>query len=111
MQHYTLHLSIGGVLVRRKCNAAHLNELVVDGSVHKQSLEIIGFTAVERRALYTADWVALEGADGRRLKELHAPPGSSVPSAFWAPDCLWRMAGQTPDFQRISWYENRLARQ
>jgi hypothetical protein len=86
MQRYTLHLSIGGVLVHRKCSAARLKELVVDGTVHEQSLEIVGFSASDRRALYRADWVALEGADGRRLDERHASPAefrSRLNSPVW----------------------------
>jgi len=86
MRRYTLHLSIGGVLCRHKCSAARLDELVVDGTVREQSLEIIGFTAPDRRALYRADWVALEGADGRRLNERHASPAefrSRLNSSIW----------------------------
>jgi hypothetical protein len=86
MQRYTLHLSIGGVLCHRKCSAARLKELVVDGTIHEQSLEIVGFTALDRRALYRTDGVALEGADGRRLNERHASPAefrSRLNSAIW----------------------------
>jgi hypothetical protein len=71
MRRYTLHLSIGGELSHRKNGAARLKELVVEGSLHEQSLELLGFTAPDRRALYDADGVALEGADGRRLQERH----------------------------------------
>jgi hypothetical protein len=38
MRRYTLHLSIGGTLCRRKSSAGGLNELVVEGAVHEQSL-------------------------------------------------------------------------
>jgi hypothetical protein len=74
MQRYTLHLSIGGALCQRKYSAACLKELVVVGATHEQTLEIVGFTGSDRRALYGADWVALEGPDGRRIKERHASP-------------------------------------
>jgi hypothetical protein len=73
-QHYTLHLSIGGELFRRKSCPARLKELVVQGAVHEQSLEMVGFVAADKRALYRPDWVASEGADGRRLEERHMSP-------------------------------------
>jgi hypothetical protein len=85
-QRYTLHLSIGGALFRHKSCAARLKELVVQGAVREQSLEIVGFLAADKRALYRPDWVALEGADGRRLEERHVSPEefrSGLSSSVW----------------------------
>jgi hypothetical protein len=67
-------MSVGGVLCRRKCAAAQLRDLVVEGSPDQQSLEINGFSGVNRRAMYRPDWVALEGPDGQLLKETKASP-------------------------------------
>jgi hypothetical protein len=85
-QRYTLHLSIGGALFRRKSCAGRLKELVVQGAVHEQSLEIVGFVPADKHALYRPDWVALEGADGRYLKERHMSPEefrSGLSSSAW----------------------------
>jgi hypothetical protein len=77
MRRFTIHLSIGGVLFARKCGATQLKDLVAEGSTRQQSLEITGFTATDRRALYRPDWVALEGPDGQLLQERRA-----IPAAF-----------------------------
>jgi hypothetical protein len=74
MSRYTVHMSVGGVLCRRKCASAQLRDLVVEGSPDQQSLEINGFSGVDRRAMYRPDWVALEGPDGQLLKETKASP-------------------------------------
>jgi len=71
---YTVHMSLRGVLCSRKCPSAQLKDLVVEGSTDQQSLEINGFSAVDRRALYRPDWVALEGPDGQLLKQAKASP-------------------------------------
>jgi hypothetical protein len=73
-QRFTAHVSIGGPLCTQKCSSAQLKELLVEGSTRDQVLEIIGFMAADRRALYRPDWVALEGSDGRRLKERKGTP-------------------------------------
>jgi hypothetical protein len=73
-QRFTAHVSIGGALCTRKCSSARLKELLIEGSTRDQVLEITGFMAADRRALYRPDWVALEGSDGRRLKERAATP-------------------------------------
>jgi hypothetical protein len=73
-QRFTAHVSIGGALCTRKCSSAQLKELLVEGSTRSQVLEITGFMAPDRRALYRPDWVALEGSDGRRLMERTATP-------------------------------------
>jgi hypothetical protein len=86
MRRYTLHLSIGGILCSRYRSGVRLKELLVEGGIHEQSLEIIGFTASDRRVLYEPDWIALEGADGRRLKERRASVAesrSSLDSRVW----------------------------
>lgn len=86
LQRFTLHLSIGGVLFPGRRSAARLKECVADGTLHEQSLEITGFNAEDRRALYRADWVALEDADGRRIKERNASPAefrSQLNSTVW----------------------------
>ena len=73
-QRFTAHVSIGGALCTQKCSSAQLKELLVEGSTRDQVLEITGFMAADRRALYRPDWVALEGSDGRLLKERKAAP-------------------------------------
>ena len=72
MSRYTVHMSFGGVLCSRKCAAAQLKDVVVEGSTDQQSLEINGFSGMNRRAMYRPDWVALEGMDGQLLKETKA---------------------------------------
>jgi hypothetical protein len=74
LRRFTVHLSIRGELCGRVATAAKLQELVVEGSTLKQELKITGFTAADRRALYRPDWVAVEGSDGRRLKERPGSP-------------------------------------
>jgi hypothetical protein len=74
MRRYTLHMSVGGALCRRKCGSAQLKDLVVEGSTDQQSLAINGFSGLGRRALYRPDRVALEGRDGQLLKEGKASP-------------------------------------
>ena len=76
MRRFTVHISIGGALCTRKCGATQLKDLVAEGSTQQQSLEITGFTATDRRALYRSDWVALEGPDGQLLQERRAPPAA-----------------------------------
>jgi hypothetical protein len=85
-QRFTAHVSIGGALCTRKCSSARLKELLVEGSTRDQVLEITGFMAADRRALYRPDWVALEGSDGRRLKERAAAPAefhAQLASTTW----------------------------
>jgi hypothetical protein len=79
-QRFTAHVSIGGALCTQKCSSAQLKELLVEGSTRDQVLEITGFMAADRRALYRPDWVALEGSDGLLValaslaaRPLHAP--------------------------------------
>ena len=79
-QRFTAHVSIGGALCTQKCSSAQLKELLVEGSTRDQVLEITGFMAADRRALYRPDWVALEGSDGRRLKERTATPAEFHPA-------------------------------
>jgi hypothetical protein len=76
MRRFTLHVSIGGVLWARKSGATELKDLVAEGSTRQQSLEITGFTAGDRRALYRPDRVALEGTDGQLLRERRAAPAA-----------------------------------
>jgi hypothetical protein len=71
---FTVHMSITGVICTAKCSTANLKELVVEGSTHSQELEITGFARADMRALYRADWVALEGRDARRVMERHGSP-------------------------------------
>ena len=71
---FTVHMSIGGVLCARKCDAARLKHIVVEGSTREQAVEITGFTAPNRRALYRPACVVLQSSDGEVLKELHATP-------------------------------------
>jgi hypothetical protein len=76
LRRFTVHLSIGGVLCARRCSAAVLKDLVAEGDTQQQALEITGFNANDRRALYRPDWVALEGPDGQKLRERYAPPAT-----------------------------------
>jgi len=74
MRRFTLHASIGGALCTRKCSLSPLKDLVVEGSIEEQALEIAGFTASDRRAVYRPDSVALEGSEGQLLHKRIAPP-------------------------------------
>jgi hypothetical protein len=76
MRRFTVHISISGALCARKCRDAQLKELVAEGGTQQQALEITGFTANDRRALYRPNWVALEGLDGRRWQERYAAPAT-----------------------------------
>lgn len=40
LRKFTVHMSIGGALCARKCSAARLKHIVVDGSTREQSVEI-----------------------------------------------------------------------
>ena len=86
LRKFTVHMSIGGMLCARKCSAARLKHIVVEGSTREQSLEITGFTARDRRALYRPARVVLEGSDGEVLKERHATPAQfrdQCKSSMW----------------------------
>jgi len=76
MHRFTVHISIGGALCVGKCRTAQLKDLVAEGGTQQQALEITGFTASDRRALYRPHWVALEGLDGQRLQERYAAPAT-----------------------------------
>jgi hypothetical protein len=83
---FTLHVSITGSLCATKCSSAHLKELVIEGSTQSQDLAFTGFARTDQRAFYRPDWVALEGQDGRRLKERHGSPQelrSELQSMTW----------------------------
>jgi hypothetical protein len=72
LRRFTVHLSIGGTLCRRMCGSVSMKEMVVEGGVHEQALEMTGFTAPERRALYRPDRVALEGSGDQLVEERRA---------------------------------------
>ena len=72
LRRLTVHMSIRGALCSRMCGSALLNGVVVEGGLHEQALEITGFTAPDRRALYRPDWVALESSDGALLQQRSA---------------------------------------
>src|SRR5215469_14142934 len=74
LRRFTIHMSIGGVLCAEKCGGAQLKDLVAEGCTREQELEMTGFTAPDKRALYRPDRVALEGCDGSLLKERRASP-------------------------------------
>jgi hypothetical protein len=69
VQRFTLHVSMGGTLIRDKCGSATLKDLVVQGSTREHSLECIGFTAADLLARCRADGVMLECRDTGTLKE------------------------------------------
>jgi hypothetical protein len=69
LRRFTAHLSIGGALCERMHGSGSVKDVVVEGGVHEQALEITGFTGPDRRALYRPDWLALERSDGELLKE------------------------------------------
>jgi hypothetical protein len=73
-QRFTVHISMGGVLCARKRVVASLRNLVVEGSTQQQQIEINGFGASDRRAVYRPDRVALEGPDGQLLQGRSASP-------------------------------------
>jgi hypothetical protein len=72
LRRFTVHLSIGGALFPRMSGPALMKDMVVEGAVHEQALEMTGFTAPDRRALYRPDRVALERSDGQLLEERRA---------------------------------------
>jgi hypothetical protein len=74
LRQYTIHMSVGGEFLRRKCSCSHLKDIVVEGGTRGQSLEINGFCGVGQRAHYSPDRVALEGPKGERLDERKASP-------------------------------------
>jgi hypothetical protein len=71
---FTVHLSISGALFSRMHGPALMKDMVVEGAVHERALEMTGFTAADRRALYQPDHVALEHSDGSVLAERTASP-------------------------------------
>jgi hypothetical protein len=73
LRRFTVHLSIEGALFNRMHGRTLMKDMVVEGGVHEQALEITGFTAPDRRALYRPDHVALERSDGQILAERRAP--------------------------------------
>jgi hypothetical protein len=73
LRRFTVHLSIEGALFSRVHGRALMKDMVVEGDVHEQALEMTGFTAPDRRALYRPDHVALERSDGHLLEERRAP--------------------------------------
>ena len=86
MRRFTVHISIGGALCARKCRTAQLKDLVAEGGTQQQALEITGFTANDRRALYRPHWVALEGLEGQRLQERDYPAiddQTQTAQVFW----------------------------
>jgi hypothetical protein len=92
LRRFTVHMSIGGVLCAEKCGGAQLKDLVVEGCTRQQELEMTGFAAPDKRALYRPDRVALEGCDGNVLQERRATP-----------------AQFQDDFRTSSWDELQLA--
>jgi hypothetical protein len=72
LRRFTMHLSIGGTLFTRVRGAALMKDVVAEGQVHEQPLEMTGFTAPDRRASYRPDRVALERSDGKSLAERRA---------------------------------------
>ena len=86
-RHITVHMSIRGALIAARCPEVQLPEFVVEGDTREPVLEIIGFTALDLRALYRRDWTALERADGFRLHEHHGTPEElmrQLESATWS---------------------------
>ena len=86
MRRFTLHMSIRGGLIAARCPGVKLTEFVVEGDTREPALEIIGFTALDLRALYRPEWTALERPDGCRLQERRATPeelARQLQSATW----------------------------
>ena len=69
---FTIHLSIGGALLQRMPGAVSMKDMVIEGELKRQSLEMTGFTAPDHRALYWPDRIALERADGELFAEHRA---------------------------------------
>ena len=72
MRRFTVHMSIRGALIASRCAGVKLPEFVAEGDTREPALEIIGFTALDLRALYRPDWTAIERPDGCRLHETRA---------------------------------------
>jgi len=86
MRRFTVHMSIRGALIAARCPGVKLPEFVAEGDTREPALEIIGFTALDLRALYRPDWTALERPDGCRLDERRATPEEltrQLQSATW----------------------------
>jgi hypothetical protein len=86
MRRFTIHVSIRGALSAARCGGVKLPEFVVEGDTREPALEMIGFTALDLRALYRPDWTALEQPDGHRLQERRAPAAEltqQLKSATW----------------------------
>jgi hypothetical protein len=86
MRRFTVHMSIRGALIAARCPGVKLPEFVAEGDTREPALEIIGFTALDLRALYRPDWTALEQPDGCRLNERRATPEEltrQLQSATW----------------------------
>jgi hypothetical protein len=87
MRRFTVHMSIRGALIASRCPGVKLPEFVAEGDTREPALEIIGFTALDLRALYRPDWTALERPpDGVRLHERGAAPKEltrQLQSATW----------------------------
>ena len=86
MRRFTVHMSIRGALGAARCARLTLPEFVVEGDIREPALEMIGFTALDLRALYRPDWTVLEQPDGRRLQERRAPAEEltlQLKSATW----------------------------
>jgi hypothetical protein len=86
MRRFTVHMSLRGALIAARYAGVKLPELAVEGDTREPALEIIGFTALDLRALYRPDWTALERSDGCRLRERRATPEEltrQLQSATW----------------------------
>ena len=75
---FTVHMSLTGTLPNRSFKAGLLKDIVVLGSTRRQSVDIIGFTAPDRRGVYRPDRVAMEDSTGARLC-VRLNPKSAVP--------------------------------
>jgi hypothetical protein len=73
LRRFTAHVSMDGALFARKGKARLLKNIVVEGCTRRQSLQITGFTAPDRRGLYDPDRVAVENSDGQLLEERRNP--------------------------------------
>jgi hypothetical protein len=73
LRQFTVHISIGGALLTRKGMPDALKEMVISGCTKVQTLCITGFTAPNKRAVYSPDAVIIESLDGVVLEERQDP--------------------------------------
>src|ERR1700730_11204503 len=84
LRRFTVHLSIRGALITRNGKRGLLDELVVEGCTHAQSLRLTGLTVRGNCAIYQPERVAIEGLNAGVLQERKNPQAAAIAtSRFW----------------------------